>query len=155
MLTNTVVDLIDSMLVVDPERRFTVEQCLAHPWLTQNSPGVNDSTGGLVGGIAGLEVNRRSPARERTLLATLNTVQVTARVATGNDKEPVKVYAKNRHRVTNAAKEKAPDHQRAPEEFMELGGKGDQELFSDDRGSVYTTGEGAGKGAKKMELGGR
>lgn len=148
-------DLIDSMLVVDPERRFTVEQCLAHPWLTQNSPGVNDSTGGLVGGIAGLEVNRRAPARERTLLATLNTVQVTARVATGNDKEPVKVYAKNRHRVTNAAKEKAPDHQRAPEEFMELGGKGDQELFSDDRGSVYTTGEGAGKGAKKMELGGR
>lgn len=148
-------DLIDSMLVVDPERRFTVDQCLAHPWLTQNSPGVNDSTGGLVGGIAGLEVNRRAPARERTLLATLNTVQVTARVATGNDKEPVKVYAKNRHRVTNAAKEKAPDHQRAPEEFMELGGKGDQELFSDDRGSVYTTGEGAGKGAKKMEFDGR
>jgi serine/threonine protein kinase len=33
------VDLIDSMLVVDPERRFTIDQCLAHPWLTQLARG--------------------------------------------------------------------------------------------------------------------
>lgn len=33
------VDLIDSMLVVDPKRRFTIEQCFAHPWLTQAGPG--------------------------------------------------------------------------------------------------------------------
>ncbi|KAG8161851.1 hypothetical protein KVR01_008838 [Diaporthe batatas] len=33
------VDLIDSMLVVDPERRFTIEQCLSHPWLTLLDPG--------------------------------------------------------------------------------------------------------------------
>jgi serine/threonine-protein kinase CHEK2 len=26
-------DLIDSMLVVDPERRLTVAQCLEHPWM--------------------------------------------------------------------------------------------------------------------------
>lgn len=26
-------DLITKMLVVDPEKRFTVEQCLAHPWM--------------------------------------------------------------------------------------------------------------------------
>lgn len=142
------VDLIDSMLIVDPERRFTVDQCLVHPWLTQNAPGVNDSTGGLVGGIAGLEVNRRAPARERTLLATLNTVQVTAHVAIGDDKSPVKVYAKNQQRITNAAKEHGPDHQRAPGEFMGMGGKGDQQLFGDDNSSIYMSGEAVGKTAK-------
>ncbi|CAI4216532.1 unnamed protein product [Parascedosporium putredinis] len=42
-------DLIDSMLVVDPERRFTIDQCLNHPWMTQTMPGVNDSTGGSWG----------------------------------------------------------------------------------------------------------
>lgn len=37
------VDLINSMLVVDPERRFTIEQCLAHPWLTQAASGQGES----------------------------------------------------------------------------------------------------------------
>lgn len=136
------------MLIVDPERRFTVEQCLAHPWMTQNSPGVNDSTGGLVGGIAGLEVNRRAPARERTLLATLNSVQVTAQVAVGDDKAPVKVFSKNQQRITNASKEKAPDHHRAAGEFMEMGGKGDQQLFGDDSGSIYATATRTGQKGK-------
>ncbi|KAK2591829.1 serine/threonine protein kinase [Conoideocrella luteorostrata] len=144
-------DLIDSMLVVDPERRYTVDQCLSHPWLTQNTPGVNDSTGGLVGGLAGLEVNRRAPVRERTLLAKLNSVQVTAHVAVGDDKAPVKVFSKNQQRVTNTSKEKAPDHHRAPGEFMGLGGKGDQPLFGDDNSSIYTTAEATSKGVKKTK----
>lgn len=38
-----IVDLIDRMLVVDPEKRFTIEQCLAHPWLTQAVPGQEES----------------------------------------------------------------------------------------------------------------
>lgn len=33
------VDLIDSMIVVEPDRRFTIDQCIAHPWLTQIPPG--------------------------------------------------------------------------------------------------------------------
>lgn len=37
-----IVDLIDSMLVVDPERRFTIEQFLAHAWLTQAAPGQDE-----------------------------------------------------------------------------------------------------------------
>ncbi|MBE3048630.1 protein kinase [Candidatus Bathyarchaeota archaeon] len=37
-----VVDLIDSMLVVDPEQRFTIDQCMAHPWMTQTFSGEND-----------------------------------------------------------------------------------------------------------------
>ncbi|KAF5531361.1 CAMK RAD53 kinase [Fusarium napiforme] len=134
-------DLIDSMLIVDPEKRFTIDQCLQHPWLTQSSPGVNDSTGGLVGGIAGLEVNRRAPARERTLLASLNTVQVTAQLEVGKDKNPVKVFSKNKGRVTNVAKESDPAAQRAPDEFIEMGGKGDQELFADDDSSIYPIGD--------------
>ncbi|KAI8414851.1 hypothetical protein FOFC_04470 [Fusarium oxysporum] len=134
-------DLIDSMLIVDPEKRFTIDQCLQHPWLTHSSPGVNDSTGGLVGGIAGLEVNRRAPARERTLLASLNTVQVTAQLEVGKDKNPVKVFSKNKGRVTNIAKESDPAAQRAPDEFIEMGGKGDQELFADDDSSIYPIGD--------------
>ncbi|PFH59485.1 hypothetical protein XA68_12272 [Ophiocordyceps unilateralis] len=114
-------DLIDSMLIVDPNKRFTIDQCLSHPWLTNNAPGVNDSTGGLVGGIAGLEVDRRAPHRERTLLASLNSIEVTAKLPAGGDRSPVKVFAKNKHHIINATKETGPDGQRAPKEFMELG----------------------------------
>ncbi|KAJ6446248.1 checkpoint kinase 2-like protein [Purpureocillium lavendulum] len=142
-------DLIDSMLVVDPEKRYTIDQCLAHPWLTQSAPSVNDSTGGLVGGIAGLEVNRRAPVRERTLLASLNSVQVTAQVAVGDDRSPVKVFSKNKNRVTNAAKETAPDGQRAAGEFMEMGGKGDQQLYPDESSSIYPIGDAAAAKSKK------
>lgn len=131
------------MLVVDPERRFTIDQCLSHPWLTQGSTNVNDSTGGLVGGIAGLEVNRRAPPRERTMLSNLNSVQV-ATTVDGN-KSPLKVFSKNRHHVINAPKEEGPASQRAPAEFIEMGGKGDQQLFGDDSSSVYPSGEAAGK----------
>ncbi|CAH0026669.1 unnamed protein product [Clonostachys rhizophaga] len=131
-------DLIDSMLVVDPEKRYTIDQCLAHPWLTQKAPAVNDSTGGLVGGLAGLEVNRRAPARERTLLSTLNSVDVvTTQVDASGSQDPVKVFSKNKNRVINAPKEAGPAHQRDPAEFAELGGKGDQQLFGDDNGSIY------------------
>ncbi|PHH74068.1 hypothetical protein CDD80_3331 [Ophiocordyceps camponoti-rufipedis] len=142
-------DLIDSMLIVDPTKRFTIDQCLGHPWLTQNTPGPNDSTGGLVGGIAGLEVERRAPHRERTLLASLNSVEVTAQLPTGEDRSPVKVFSKNKHHITNAPKEMAPDGQRAAKEFMGLGGKGDQQLFPDDTSSIYAAGESAAKTKKK------
>lgn len=148
------VDLIDSMLVVDPERRYTIDQCLSHPWLNSGTPGVNDSTGGLVGGIAGLDVNRRAPARERTMLATLNSVSVTAQVAVGG-KSPVKVFSKNKHRITNAPKEAGPAQQRAAGEFMEMGGKGDQELFGDDPESVYSKGDAKAKAKAKGKPNGR
>jgi serine/threonine-protein kinase Chk2 len=38
-------------------------------------------------------------------------------------------------------KEPAPAHNRAPEEFMQMGGKGDQVLFGDDDGSRYVSPE--------------
>lgn len=133
-------DLIDSMLVVDPERRFTVDQCLNHPWMTQGAPNVADSTDGLVGGIKSLDVQRRVLGRERTLLSELNSVQVTARIAGG---DPVKVFAKNAHtagagKSNNVPKEAGPDHNRAPGEFMQMGGKGDEDLFANDGTSIYS-----------------
>ncbi|KAG6007788.1 hypothetical protein E4U21_005507 [Claviceps maximensis] len=152
---DSALDLIDSMLVVDPERRFTVEQCLQHPWLTESTPDLNDSTGGLVGGVSGLKVDRRGPVRERTLLASAYSVHVEARVPAGNHKEPVKVFSKKEQCTTNAPKEEAPDHKREPEEFMHLGGKGDQPLFSGDSNSVYTPVEELSKGVKKTKASGR
>jgi len=146
---DSALDLIDSMLVVDPERRFTIDDCLSHPWLAQQNTNVNDSTGGLVGGIAGLEVGRRGPPRERTLLSRLNSVEVAATV--DGNKAPVKVFAKNKHRVTNNRKEDDPSHQRAPAEFMEMGGKGDQQLFGDDSSSIYPNGDATAKIAKSKQ----
>lgn len=137
------------MLVVDPEKRFTIDQCLSHPWLTQGSTNVNDSTGGLVGGIAGLEVNRRGPPRERTLLSNLNSVQVAATV--DGNRSPVKVFAKNKHHVINAPKEDGPAHQRDPSEFMEMGGRGDQQLFGNDSSSIYPAGDASPKSKSKQK----
>lgn len=132
------------MLIVDPERRFTVDQCLKHPWLNANAPAVNDSTGGLVDGIGGLEVNRRAPVRERTLLASLNSVSIAAEIDGGNKGASIKVFSKNKHKA-KAPQEAGPAHHRAPEEFMEMGGKGDQQLFDDDTGSIYPSADIAAK----------
>jgi len=131
------------MLVVDPERRFTIDQCLSHPWMTQGSPDVADSTDGLVGGIKGLEVHRRGVVRERTLLSSLNSVQVTAKVSTGEHKTPVKIFSKNTHKIEagkmkGAQKEAGPAHNQAPGAFMQMGDKGDGELFANDGNSVYS-----------------
>ena len=126
------------MLVVDSEKRFTVDQCLAHPWMATNAPNPNDSTNGLVGGLAGLEVNRRGVARERTLLSAINSVHVAGRVPMGADRPDLKIYAKNPNAAAAPVRrEPGPADRRDPREFMGMGGKGDQELFGDDPGSIY------------------
>ncbi|KAJ8121105.1 hypothetical protein ONZ43_g2359 [Nemania bipapillata] len=124
-------DLIDHMLVVDPERRFTVDQCLQHPWLTEKMPAVADSTDGLVDGIGSLDMHRRGVVRP-------------------NSKQPLKVYAKNPTAQAQAGPAEArPDDERAPEEFAQMGGKGDQQLFADDANTFYSPTEAiAAKGGK-------
>lgn len=122
------------MLVVDPEKRFTVDQCLDHPWMTAKGSGVNDSTDGLVGGVSGLDIQRRGVARERTLLSSINSVRV-KEVPGVNGKEPVTVYKKNA-RPANA--EPRPFDNRNPEEFAAMGGKGDEALFGHDATSHYS-----------------
>lgn len=146
-------DLIDRMLTVDVEKRFTIDDCLEHPWTTQKTPNVNDSTDGLVGGIANLDFSKRKMARERTLLSSINDVKV-AHVIEQSDKSPLKVYIKNpnaktqklinqeaangkKHKTVDPKPEDTPAHNRDPKEFMELGGKGDQDLFNNEE-SVYS-----------------
>ncbi|KAF4630663.1 hypothetical protein G7Y89_g7478 [Cudoniella acicularis] len=155
-------DLIDRMLTVDVDKRYTIDDCLEHPWTTQKTLNPNDSTDGLVGGLASLDFSKRKMARERTLLSSLNDVKITRVIDIEPDKDPVKVYVKNpnakssQNRVNNAIvtntngtpksktgplkQEDTPSHNRDPGEFMELGGKGDQELFGNE-GSIYASKE--------------
>ncbi|KAI1097650.1 Pkinase-domain-containing protein [Jackrogersella minutella] len=148
-------DLIDRMLVVDPEKRFTVDQCLAHPWVNQKPLGVNDSTDGLVAGVGGLEMQRRGAVRERTLLSSINSVQVANKIPISADskKGPIKVFAKNPTADQDDATPAQPrpaDH-RGTREFMEMGGKGDQELFGNDSGSFYSKPEAVAAKANKAK----
>lgn len=146
-------DLIDHMLTVDPEKRYTVDECLAHPWITQKTYNVHDSTDGLVGGIADLDFSKRKIVRERTLLSAINDVKVSKIIHIDSDKkDPVKVYVKNpdaklncinqpasqQDPIQNGTKsEDTPAAQRNPDEFIEMGGKGDQTLFDNDGSSIY------------------
>jgi serine/threonine-protein kinase Chk2 len=150
------------MLTVDVEKRYTIDDCLEHPWTTQKTLNVSDSTDGLVGGIANLDFSKRKVARERTLLSSINDVKITRVIEIESDKVPVKVYVKNPNAkssqnkvnksvATNAngvpkshpgapKQEETPSQNRDPTEFMELGGKGDQELFGNE-GSIYSKNE--------------
>ncbi|KAH6660088.1 kinase-like domain-containing protein [Truncatella angustata] len=138
-------DLIDHMLVVEPGKRYTVDQCLEHPWVTQKMPNLNDSTDGLVDGVGGLAVAKRGIHRERTLLSSINSVNLVRKIPLSEkqqeDKGPLNVYAKNTDGASGTnirLQEARPADERTAKEFMELGGKGDQELFGNDGGSYYT-----------------
>ncbi|KAK3677792.1 serine/threonine protein kinase [Recurvomyces mirabilis] len=90
-------DLIDKMLTVDVERRITIDECLEHPWTTNQYPSVTDSTDGLTGALAGLDFSKRKPQRERTLLSSINDIKVERTVETqAEDKPDVVVWDKNR-----------------------------------------------------------
>lgn len=130
-------DLIDRMLTVDSEKRYTIDECLQHPW-TLNNFGVvnpNDSTDGLVGKIATLDFSKRKVARERTLLSTLNDIQISQiiELSQGPGKEVIKVYEKN----GGKKREDKPEEERKLEEFVKMGGKVDEPLFGYDGDSVY------------------
>jgi serine/threonine-protein kinase Chk2 len=151
-------DLIDRMLTVDVDKRITIDQCLEHPWTTQQPMSLTDSTDGLTGALAGLDFSKRKPVRERTLLSSINDVRVERVIETPTDSGApgVKVFDKNAapHFVRNsqqqggAAKEPKKGHventvepgpaaARDPAEFIEMGGKGDQVLFDDQGESRY------------------
>jgi serine/threonine-protein kinase Chk2 len=156
-------DLIDRMLTVDVNKRYTIDECLDHPWTTQQPPKIslNDSTDGLVGGLAGLDFSKRKLARERTLLCNINEIKVSRVIDINDDRDPVKVYVKNPNAYnktnnsvirdkngTPKSIKAAPKHEpkpageRAPGEFMELGGKGDVPLFGEEGESRYSKEDG-------------
>ena len=147
-------DLIDRMLTVDVEQRITIDECLEHPWITQRTINPADSTDGLTGAMDQLDFSKRKYARERTLLSDLNDVKVSKVVEWEDNKAPVKVFEKNPdgkrvHNPTTAItnghtgrkKEELPAAHQQEEVFMEMGGKGDQQLFENDKGSRYEADE--------------
>ena len=140
-------DLIDRMLTVDVDKRITIDECLKHPWLTQKNISLTDSTDGLTGAMGQLDFSKRKFARERTLLSDLNDVKVSKVVEWVDNKAPVKVYEKNvdGKRIhnpppkarANGSKEEVPAAHQQPDVFMEMGGKGDPQLFENDERSRY------------------
>ena len=146
-------DLIDRMLTVDIDKRITIDDCLEHPWITQRGLNPADSTDGLTGAMDQLDFSKRKVARERTLLSSLNDIKVSKVVELEDHHVPVKVFEKNANgkklNANQAAKnntktnghaprkEDMPAHNRPAEVFMEMGGKGDQQLFEDDFSSRY------------------
>lgn len=132
-------DLIDRMLTVDVDQRITIEQCLEHPWTTQQELNPSDSTDGLTGAIANLDFTKRKIQRERTLLSSINDIKVTRVIEGHSGQHPVKVYEKNKAaaKTKGAVKESTPAANRDPDEFIQLGGKGDQQLYDTEDGSIY------------------
>lgn len=142
-------DLIDHMLTVDVDARYTIDQCLEHPWTTQQHMSVTDSTDGLTGRLADLDFSRRKPVRERTLLSSINDVKV-SQIDTQPDGADILVFHKNEpdanghlpakvqgtvESTVNPVVQPGPDADRDPREFVEMGGKGDEVLF--EGGSRY------------------
>ena len=151
-------DLIDKMLTVDVEKRISIDGCLEHPWITLKKLDATDSTDNLAGAMGQLDFSKRKYERERTLLSAINDIKVSRVIEFHNEKLPVKVFEKNaqgklahktpvkmgvspklKGRVSN--KEASPASNRAADEFIEMGGKGDQPLFEDDAGSRYAPDE--------------
>ena len=156
-------DLIDRMLTVDMEKRITIDECLEHPWTTQRELNPNDSTDGLTSAIAQLDFSKRKIQRERTLLSSINDIKVTRVIEGRSGQMPVKVYEKNVAKTSprkapgpkvGPVNESTPAANRQAEEFIKLGGKGDQTLYGDDNGSRYVPDQvikagKPGKGRKK------
>jgi serine/threonine-protein kinase Chk2 len=133
------------MLTVDVDQRITIDECLEHPWITNqpeeflaqqsankatlshSSTASSASSESLAAALRTLDFSKRKPQRERTLLSTMNSVKV-AKVAPLYPDDPkkhgaVKVYEKNTQMETV---EKQVD-----------GAK----MFGQDGKSVYTPGE--------------
>ena len=135
-------DLIDRMLVIDPEKRATIDECLEHPWLTNKRISLTDSTDGLTSAIGNLDFSKRKMARERTLLSSLNEVEIKTVVGDPKKNTEVKIFQKNKDTKATAAKEEAPGAHRDTREFMGMGGNGDQPLYAaEDGNSIYPNGQ--------------
>ena len=149
-------DLIDRMLTVDVEKRITIDECLEHPWMTQREMTLNDSTDGLTGAMHSLDFAKRKSHRERTLLSSINDVRVSKIIDLPDEDAVVKVYEKKPTVMPRASqpptnglhkdkkeqqerpkKESTPSGARKPDQFVEMGGRGDEILFANDGGSNY------------------
>lgn len=160
-------DLIDRMLTVDVDKRITIDQCLEHPWTRNTAyVNPADSLDGLTGAMSAFDFSKRKVQRERTLLANINDVKVSKMVDVNGQDIPgqthadgapvhVKVWDKNPSgknirmspargkkkggagAAADQAHEEHPAANRQAEVFMQMGGKGDMQLFGDDVSSRY------------------
>ena len=140
---------------------ITLKGLLGHG-LTSTNPG--DSTDGLTGAMSDLDFSKRKVERERTLLSDLNNVKISKVVEWEDKKAPVKVFEKNldgkrQHNTQGkssqqrlngtqnggsvglsqypASQQPPPAAEAQEKVFMEMGGKGDEQLFGNDTGSRY------------------
>lgn len=132
------------MLTVDVEQRISIDECLEHPWTTRQDINPNDSTDGLTGAIANLDFSKRKVHRERTLLSSINDIKLTRVIEAPSGQAAIKLYEKNQSQNGDksqngaAVKEATPSANRNPEEFIQMGGKGDEPLYEPQPGgSVY------------------
>ncbi|KAF1997978.1 cytochrome P450 [Amniculicola lignicola CBS 123094] len=140
---DTALDLIDRMLTVDVDQRYTIDECLEHPWTTLQELNPQDSTDGLTGAIANLDFSKRKPQRERTLLSSINDIRVSKVIEGEEGQDAVKVFEKNANakpahtKKAGIQKEETPAANRDAREFIEMGGKGDEPLYDTVDGSRY------------------
>ncbi|KAF2665869.1 serine/threonine-protein kinase chk2 [Microthyrium microscopicum] len=140
-------DLIDKMLNIDPEKRYTVEECLEHPWLTGSDMGpatesVLSTDGFLASRLGDLDFSKKRPQRERTLLSEYNDVQVSKTIdaypGEKKDLPPVLVFTKNTQASQNGNAVAGASGQR----FLAMGENGDGKLFTGtEESSIYPEGE--------------
>lgn len=125
--------LIDQMLTVDADKRITVDECLAHPWMNPKSRSLTDSTDGLTGALDQMDFSRRKIQRERTLLSSINDAQFSEHRE--DDKTPVKLFRNEAgKRIYNrpakpSKREISPSGHRAPKDFINIGERGDPTLY--------------------------
>ncbi|KAF3481743.1 serine/threonine-protein kinase chk2 [Arthroderma uncinatum] len=131
-VSDEAIQLIERMLVVNPEHRITIDQCLKDPWITGIRPDIGDSTDGLVGAIGGLKVSKdRRPTLSRTYLSDLHEVTIKQVVHKKSDDPGSKKVTIYQNHPVGKIPEPKPAANRNSREFMELGGRGDQVLFDD------------------------
>jgi len=147
-------ELIDRMLTVDPDERITIDECLEHPWLTNQDMGpagesVLSTDGLLAGRMGALDFSKRKPVRERTLLSSLNEVHVSKIIEDDGlgleSKPPVTVYAKNKettaHPAGQASQVPSATAGASGVRFLAMGENGDGTLLKEDDASVYPKGD--------------
>lgn len=93
-VSDSALDLIDHMLTVNVKERYTIDDCLKHPWTTQDTIDTNDSTGGIVGGLANLGFSKRKATRERTMLSSINDVKAKHAIEAQPNKTTFKIHGK-------------------------------------------------------------
>ena len=71
------------------------------------------------------------------MLSSINDIRVSRVIQGPAGQEAVKVYDKNPEKKSKPVKEATPAAHRNPDEFVNLGGKGDQQLFDTEDGSRY------------------